>query len=104
MDIAYSRESVLLDTGGGLLGAKRFLDQRTFVIIDRDVLIDWPLDEVLCKLRLRSCDGLPEAACSMRLHTVTLRSNNGALSSQPRSLVFPLFGYLSGTRDSSSAS
>ena len=34
MDIGYSRESVLLDTGGGLLGAKRFLDQRTFVIME----------------------------------------------------------------------
>ena len=40
VDIAYSREPVLLDTGGGLLGAKRFLDQDTFVIMNSDVLID----------------------------------------------------------------
>ena len=47
VDIAYSREPVLLDTGGGLLGAKRFLDQDTFVIVNSDVLIDLRLDEVL---------------------------------------------------------
>ena len=46
VDIAYSREPVLLDTGGGLLGAKRFLDQDTFVIVNSDVLIDLRLDEV----------------------------------------------------------
>ena len=47
VDIAYSREPVLLDTGGGLLGAKRFLDQGTFVIMNSDVLIDLRLDLVL---------------------------------------------------------
>ena len=47
VDIAYSREPVLLDTGGGLLGAKRFLDRETFVIINSDVLIDLRLDQVL---------------------------------------------------------
>ena len=47
VDIAYSRESVLLDTGGGLLGAKSFLDQDTFVIVNSDVLIDLRLDEVV---------------------------------------------------------
>ena len=47
VDIAYSREPVLLDTGGGLLGAKRFLDHGTFVIVNSDVLIDLPLDEVV---------------------------------------------------------
>ena len=47
VDIVYSREPVLLDTGGGLLGAKRFLEQDTFVIMNSDVLIDLRLDEVL---------------------------------------------------------
>lgn len=47
VDVAYSRESVLLDTGGGLLGARSFLDQDTFVIINSDVLIDLKLDEAL---------------------------------------------------------
>ncbi len=47
VDIVYSREPVLLDTGGGVLGAKRFLDQDTFVIVNSDVLIDLRLDEVL---------------------------------------------------------
>ena len=47
VDIAYSREPVLLDTGGGLLGARSFLDKDTFVIMNSDVLIDLRLDEVL---------------------------------------------------------
>ena len=47
VDIVYSREPVLLDTGGGLLGARAFLDKDTFVIINSDVLIDLRLDEVL---------------------------------------------------------
>ncbi len=47
VDVAYSREPVLLDTGGGLLGARRFLDHGAFVIINSDVLIDLRLDEVL---------------------------------------------------------
>ncbi len=47
LDIAWSREPVLLDTGGGLLGAKRFLCRETFVIMNSDVLIDLRLDQVL---------------------------------------------------------
>ena len=47
VDVTYSREPVLRDTGGGLLGARSFLDQDTFVIINSDVLIDLRLDEVL---------------------------------------------------------
>ena len=47
VEIAYSRERELLDTGGGLLGAKSFLDQGTFVIMNSDVLIDLRLDKVL---------------------------------------------------------
>lgn len=47
VEITYSREDVLLDTGGGLLGAKEFLDQGTFVMINSDVLIDLRLDDVL---------------------------------------------------------
>ena len=47
VEFTYSRERELLDTGGGLLGAKSFLDEGTFVIINSDVLIDLRLDEVL---------------------------------------------------------
>jgi mannose-1-phosphate guanylyltransferase len=45
--ITYSREPELLDTGGGLLKAKQFLDKETFIVINTDVLIDLPLAEVL---------------------------------------------------------
>lgn len=47
VDIAYSREPVLLDTGCGLLGARKFLDRGAFVVMNSDVLIDLRLDQVL---------------------------------------------------------
>lgn len=47
LEISYSREEALLDTGGGLLGAKSFLDRDTFVVINSDVLIDLHLDRVI---------------------------------------------------------
>ena len=47
VEIAYSREETLLDTGGGLLGARRFLDGGAFVVINSDVLIDLSLDRVI---------------------------------------------------------
>jgi mannose-1-phosphate guanylyltransferase len=47
LKICYSREPMLLDTGGGLLKAKPFLQDATFIVINTDVLIDLPLGEVL---------------------------------------------------------
>jgi NDP-sugar pyrophosphorylase family protein len=47
LQICYSRESELLDTGGGLLKAKPFLQDATFIVINTDVLIDLPLAEVV---------------------------------------------------------
>jgi len=47
VEISYSRETILLDTGGGLLGAKEFLAGETFVVINSDVLIDLRLDQVI---------------------------------------------------------
>jgi NDP-sugar pyrophosphorylase family protein len=45
--ITFSKESDLLDTGGGLLKARPFLEDGTFIVINTDVLIDLPLDEVI---------------------------------------------------------
>jgi NDP-sugar pyrophosphorylase family protein len=45
--ICYSREAELLDTGGGLLKARPFLEDGTFIVINTDVLIDLPLAEVM---------------------------------------------------------
>jgi NDP-sugar pyrophosphorylase family protein len=45
--ICYSEEAELLDTGGGLLKARPFLEGATFIVINTDVLIDLPLAEVL---------------------------------------------------------
>jgi NDP-sugar pyrophosphorylase family protein len=47
LHIMYSQEPELLDTGGGLLKAKRFLDNGTFIVINTDVLIDLSLSELI---------------------------------------------------------
>jgi NDP-sugar pyrophosphorylase family protein len=47
VEISYSREPELLDTGGGLLKAKPFFQKDTFIVINTDVLIDLRLDELL---------------------------------------------------------
>ena len=47
LQISYSVEPELLDTGGGLLKAKPFLQNGTFIVINTDVLIDLHLDQLL---------------------------------------------------------
>ncbi len=47
VNISYSREAELLDTGGGLLKAKTFLQDGTFIVINTDALIDVDLSTVL---------------------------------------------------------
>jgi len=45
--ITYSKEAELLDTGGGLLKAKPFLQDGTFIVINTDVLIDLRLSGLI---------------------------------------------------------
>ena len=45
--ITYSEEKELLDTGGGLLRVRSFLEDGTFIVINSDVIIDLPLAEVI---------------------------------------------------------
>jgi NDP-sugar pyrophosphorylase family protein len=47
VNISYSRETELLETGGGLLKAKAFLQNDTFIVINTDTLIDVDLAAVL---------------------------------------------------------
>ena len=47
LKIIYSREPELLDTGGGLLKARPFLEGGTFIVINTDVLIDLSLAELV---------------------------------------------------------
>lgn len=47
VQITYSKEPELLDTGGGLLKAKPFLTDGTFIAINTDVLIDLPIADLL---------------------------------------------------------
>lgn len=53
LHITYSEETELLDTGGGLLKARPFLDGGTFVVINSDVLIDVDLRAVIERHRSR---------------------------------------------------
>jgi mannose-1-phosphate guanylyltransferase len=47
LDIGYSREPELLDTGGGLLKAKSFLRDDAFIVINTDALIDLNVAELM---------------------------------------------------------
>jgi len=47
LQIEYSREPVLLDTGGAVLKAKPFLAEGPFIVINCDVMIDLPLAELV---------------------------------------------------------
>jgi NDP-sugar pyrophosphorylase family protein len=49
--ITYSKETELLDTGGGLLQAKPLLQGETFVVVNADVMIDVPLQQVIDRHR-----------------------------------------------------
>jgi NDP-sugar pyrophosphorylase family protein len=51
--ITYSKETELLDTGGGLLQAKPLLEDETFVVVNADVMIDLPLQQVIDRHRER---------------------------------------------------
>lgn len=47
VEITYSKEPELLDTGGGLLKAKPFLEDETFIVINTDVIIDLSLADLI---------------------------------------------------------
>lgn len=47
IDIIYSKEPELLDTGGGLLKAKPFLEGDAFIVINTDVMIDLSLTDLI---------------------------------------------------------
>jgi len=47
LHISYSKETELLDTGGGLLKAKPFLQDGAFIVINTDALIDVNLAELM---------------------------------------------------------
>jgi NDP-sugar pyrophosphorylase family protein len=47
LQISYSNEPELLDTGGGLLKAKPFLQDGSFIVINTDALIDVNLAELI---------------------------------------------------------
>jgi len=53
LEISYSEETELLDTGGGLLKAKPFLQDETFIVINTDALIDLDLARAIAFHKLK---------------------------------------------------
>ncbi|MEM1402838.1 MAG: N-acetylmuramate alpha-1-phosphate uridylyltransferase MurU [Pseudomonadota bacterium] len=47
LNIQYSREEEPLETAGGLVQALRLLGSETFLVVNADVLTDYPLEELL---------------------------------------------------------
>jgi mannose-1-phosphate guanylyltransferase / phosphomannomutase len=47
LKISYSKETELLDTGGGIVKAKAFLQDGSFIVINTDALIDLDLADVI---------------------------------------------------------
>jgi NDP-sugar pyrophosphorylase family protein len=84
LQITYSKEPELLDTGGGLLKAKPFLQDGTFVVINTDVLIDLSLsDSLLSTKKPTRCNlgfAAGSAGRSVRLHGDRWRRTNSQIS------------------------
>jgi NDP-sugar pyrophosphorylase family protein len=51
LSISYSPEDPLLDTGGGIKHAERFLAGDDFVVLNSDTIVDLPLDRVIASHR-----------------------------------------------------
>lgn len=54
LEITYSPEDPLLDTGGGIKHAEHLLAGDDFVVLNSDTIIDLPLDRVIAAHRTRS--------------------------------------------------
>jgi len=87
LDITYSREEVLLDTGGGLLGAKKFLERGTFVVINGDVLIDVHLDDVIRAHHEK------DAMATLVLRKDTMADSYGPIETNARERIERFLGY-----------
>ncbi|HUK42062.1 MAG TPA: NDP-sugar synthase [Candidatus Acidoferrales bacterium] len=80
--IIYSKEAELLDTGGGLLKAKPFLQDGTFIVINTDVLIDLPLD------KLTTFHHQNQAAATLVLRPDELADQYGSIEIDPDGRIF----------------
>jgi len=46
MDIVYSEEKEILGTGGGIKSAQKLIGEDTFLVMNGDLLVDAPLDDI----------------------------------------------------------
>jgi len=82
LKISYSKEPELLDTGGGLLKVKPFLQDGTFVVINADVLIDLPLDELIDFHRAK------KAAATLALRPDELADRYGSIEIDSQERIY----------------
>jgi NDP-sugar pyrophosphorylase family protein len=75
LKLNYSREERLLDTGGGLVRARPFLDGETFFVVNSDVLIDISLRDLLAYHRKK------KATVTLVLRPDALAEQYGAIES-----------------------
>lgn len=87
LKICYSREEELLDTGGGLLKARSFLQDGTFVVINSDVIIDLPLQDALDQ------HGKRAAAATLVLRPDAQADHYGAIEISPDGRVQKFLNY-----------
>ena len=85
LQITYSKEPELLDTGGGLLKAKPFFQDGTFIVINTDVLIDLSLSDLLAfhEAKPSRCNlgfAAGSVGRSIRLHGDRWRRTNPQIS------------------------
>jgi len=81
LKIVYSRETELLDTGGGLLQAKPFLQDGSFIVINTDALIDVDLADVI------AFHGKREAAATLVLRPDANAEQYGSMDVDERGRV-----------------
>jgi len=81
LKISYSREQDLLDTGGGLLKAKPFLQEGAFIVINTDVLIDLPLAPLIAFHEQR------RAAATLVLRTDEMADRYGSVEIDPEGRI-----------------
>lgn len=87
LQITYSRERELLDTGGGLLQARSFLEGGTFIVINSDILIDLSLSDPIAFHREK------KGAATLVLRPDPLADQYGAIETASDGKIHRFLGF-----------
>ncbi len=90
VDIAYSYEPELLETGGGIVKALPLLGDAPFVVVSADVITDYPLQQLSDKLKgLAHLVMVDHAVFAKDAYAVV---NNRLMMSHKNTLTYASFG------------